>query len=79
MKKLLYRLLFTKEDSVDTSQVVLIALYALFGVIMVNTARGAWTMNSELVSTMRFVLGVAVLNASPTWLALAWLKRKKAD
>ena len=76
IKTFLYRLFFTKDDGLDVSQFVLLALYIVFGFVVVNSARGVWTLDHAVLHAFVWVFGVANINAAPQWIALELIRAK---
>ena len=76
MRRFLYRLWFTKDDNVDSSQLVLVELYVLFAVLIVQVARGAWTLPPDMIDAFLWVFGIATIQAAPTWLAMALINSR---
>ena len=71
-----YRLFFTRDDGLDVSQLVLIGLYGLFAVLIVNVSRGVWNVPPDMIDAFLWVFGVATIQASPTWLAMALINSR---
>ena len=76
MKNFLYRLWFTKDDTVDSSQLVLLSLYALYIVGFVQASRGQWTITADLLQSLLWVMGLASIQAAPQWLVFSWIQSR---
>jgi len=74
MKNFIYRLVFTKGDDIDLSQLFLWSfnIFFMFWITLVSVQR--WVLSEPLLDAFLVVYATTVVLSSPTWLVKLWLE-----
>lgn len=81
-RELIYRLLLTKDDNLDTSQVMLMVMQLFLMVWCALVAAKVWIVETDTLNAFLYVYGMTFLTSAPTWIAKAvidakWFMRMK--
>lgn len=76
MRKLLYRIFFTKSDEIDLSQFYLLLLNITFVVWVVMVGLRQWIVSEPMLNAFLMVYGTTVILSSPSWLVRLWIESK---